>query len=196
MQSIRRIHMGECNQSEESKGGEVQSIRKIKREEEIKLWVLDSPNNQSVSTRPTKQQKCEHSTHQTNKLRAPTKQTKYEQLTHQTNQNCEHPPNKQNVSNWPTKQTNKPIVSTILLTQNQKNWTKQSQPTKQTNKPIVNIILTHPTTKKIKPNETKSNWTKLNQDILKNQDEPRQAESKQPETNNQLTRQKHKNKKK
>jgi len=55
------------NQIEESKGGE-----------EIKLWALDSPNNQmweldspnkqNVSTRLTKQPKYEHSTYQTKRI--------------------------------------------------------------------------------------------------------------------------------
>jgi len=56
MQSIRRI-----------KSGEVQSIRRIKRGRRNQIVSTRSPNNQSVRTRLTKQTNCERLTHQTNK---------------------------------------------------------------------------------------------------------------------------------
>jgi len=80
-----------CNQSDESIEGEMQSIRRIKRGEETKLWALDSPNNQIEESKGekkpncehtlTKQPKCENSTHQTSKLWVldpPNKQTNFE----------------------------------------------------------------------------------------------------------------------
>jgi len=52
------------------------------------------------------------------------------------------------------------------------------QTNKQTNKPIVSIILTHPTTKLIESNKTKSR--QLEEPKRTKPNEPRQVEPKQP----------------